>query len=156
MLKPIKIAIGGSIAAIVGYLLFKGTVLKESAENIRVSLFNLPKIHKIDFGGLKIAVDLRIDNPAKASVKIKIPSVRMFYKGNLVASTAINDKTYMIDPVSTGKITGIMIEAGYVSLLTTAPGIITDFTASGSNIINNFGFEVLAEVNGIPIKVQKL
>jgi ABC-type phosphate transport system ATPase subunit len=52
----------------------------------------------------------------------------------LVASTAINDKTYTIEPVSTGKISDIMIETSYLSLLTTAPGIVIDFMAQGANI----------------------
>jgi hypothetical protein len=49
-----------------------------------------------------------------------------------------------------------MIEASYFSLLTTAPGIVTDFMAQGAGIADGFGFEVIAEVNGIPLKVQKL
>jgi hypothetical protein len=47
----------------------------------------------------------------------------------LVASTAINNKTYTIEPVSTGKISDIMIETSYLNLLTTAPDIVTDFMA---------------------------
>jgi hypothetical protein len=156
MKNPVKIALGAGIAAVVGYLLFRGTALKETFENVRVSLLKLPQIHKIDFSGLVISVDLRVDNPAKASVNVKIPSIRLFYKGKLVASTAINDKTFTINPVSTDKITGIKIEANYFNLIQSAPTIISDFTKPGSNIVNNFGFEVLAEVNGIPLKVQKL
>jgi hypothetical protein len=121
-----------------------------------VSLNSLPKIHKIDMSGLKISVDLKVDNPAKGRVNVKLPSVRLFYKGKMVASTAVNNTTYTIDPVSTGRISGIMIEASYFSLLTTAPTIVTDFLAQGTGIAAGFGFEVIAEVNGIPLKVQKL
>jgi hypothetical protein len=153
--KPLIIGIS-AFAAALGYFLFKGTSLKETGDNIRVSLASLPKIHKIDLTGLKISVDLKVDNPAKQRVTVKLPSVRLFYRGKLVASTAVNNTAYTIEPVSTGKITGIMIEASYLSLLTTAPGIVTDFMAQGANITNNIGFEVIAEVNGLPIKVQKL
>ena len=155
MNRPLIIGIG-AFAAALGYFLFKGTSLKETGDNIRVSLASLPKIHKIDLTGLKISVDLKVDNPAKQRVTVKLPSVRLFYRGKLVASTAVNNTAYTIEPVSTGKITGIMIEASYLSLLTTAPGIVTDFMAQGANITNNIGFEVIAEVNGLPIKVQKL
>ena len=155
MNKPFIIGIS-AFAAALGYFLFKGTSLKETGDNIRVSLASLPKIHKIDLTGLKISVDLKVDNPAKQRVTVKLPSVRLFYRGKLVASTAVNNTAYTIEPVSTGKITGIMIEASYLSLLTTAPGIVTDFMAQGANITNNIGFEVIAEVNGLPIKVQKL
>jgi len=48
-----------------------------------------------------------VDNPGKERITIKIPSVRLSYRGSLVASTAVNDKTYTIEPTSTGKISGI-------------------------------------------------
>jgi hypothetical protein len=150
------VIIGIGVAAVAaGYFLFKGTSLKETADNIHVSLNSLPKIHKIDMSGLKISVDLKVDNPAKGRVNVKLPSLRLFYKGKMVASTAVNNTTYTIDPVSTGKISGIMIEASYLSLLTTAPTIVTDFMSQGTGVANSFGFEVIAEVNGIPLKVQK-
>ena len=49
-----------------------------------------------------------------------------------------------------------MIEASYLSLFTNAPSIISDFAAQGANITDNLGFEAIAEINGLPIKVQKL
>jgi len=157
MNKPHIIGIGiAAVAAAAGFLFFKGTNLKETADNIRVSLASLPKIHKIDLSGLKVSVDLKVDNPGKERITIKIPSVRLSYRGSLVASTAVNDKTYTIEPTTTGKISGIMIEASYFSLLTTAPSIVTDFMAQGANITNNLGFDAIAEVNGLPIKIQKL
>ena len=152
-----KLIIGiGAAATAIGYFLFKGKSLSEVADNIHVSLNSLPKIHKIDLTGLKISVDLRVDNPAKQRVTVKLPSIRLFYRGKMVASTAISDKTYPIEPVSSGKISGIMIEASYLSLLTTAPGIVTDYMAQGMSITDYIGFDVIAEVNGIPLKVQKL
>ena len=152
--RPILLGIG--IAAVAGYGIYKGFSLSETAGNISVSLASMPKIHKIDLSGLKVSVDLRVDNPGKERITIKIPSVRLSYRGSLVASTAVNNKTYTIEPTSTGKISDIMIEASYFSLLTTAPSIVSDFMAQGSNIIDNLGFDAIAEVNGLPIKIQKL
>jgi len=157
MKKPNIIGIGiAAVAAAAGFFLYKGRSFKETADNIRVSLASLPKIHKIDLTGLKVSVDLRVDNPAKERITIKIPSVRLSYRGSLVASTAVNDKTYTIEPTSTGKISDIAIEASYLNLLTTAPGIVTDFMQQGTNITNNLGFDAIIEVNGLPIKIQKL
>jgi len=62
MKKPHIIGLAISAAAAAGFLLFKGTNLKETADNIRVSLASLPKIHKIDLTGLKVSVDLRVDS----------------------------------------------------------------------------------------------
>jgi len=144
-------------ASILGYFLFKGTTLKESAENIRVSLLNVPKVHKIDLSGLKISLDLRVDNPAQGLIRLKIPTIEATYKGKLVASTPVNNTIYTIDPVSSGKITGFMIEANYISLIMAAPTIISDITVKGAaGILDNFGFKALAEVNGIPLKIEKL
>ena len=130
--------------------------MSETAENIRVSLASMPKIHKIDFTGLKVSVDLRVDNPGKERITVKIPSALLSYRGKLVASTAISNKLYTIEPTTTGKISGIMIEASYLSLLTNAPSIISNFATQGANITDNLGFEAIAEINGLPIKVQKL
>jgi len=158
MFTTVQIGIGIAAVATVaaGFFLTKGKSLMETADNIRVSLSGLPKIHKIDLSGIKVSIDLRVDNPAKGRVSVKLPSIRLNYKGKLVASTSINDRTYVVEPVSSGKISGIMIEAGFFGLLTTAPTIVNDFRAQGANITNNMGFEVIAEVNGIPLKVQKL
>ena len=73
-----------------------------------------------------------------------------------IASTQINNRTYVIDPVATGKISGIRIEASYLDLFKVAPTIVADFALQGSKIIDALGFDVIAEVNGIPLKVQKL
>ena len=99
---------------------------------------------------------MKVDNPAQQRVMLKLPSICLFYKGKLVASTVINDKVYTIDTVSTGKISGIMIEASYLNLLTTAPTMVTDFLAQRASITDNLSFDVIAEVNVIPLKVQKL
>jgi hypothetical protein len=145
-----KIILAGlGVAAIAGFGIFKGLALSETASNIRVSLASLPKIHKIDLTGLKVSVDLRVDNPSKERITVKIPSVRLSYRGKLIASTVINGKTHIIEPVSTGKIQGIIIEAGYLNIIGT--GILTD-----NNIKNNIGFEAMIEINGLPIKIQKL
>ena len=111
MVRKPYIFLGLGVAVAVGFGLYKGLSLKETADNIQVGLLSLPKIHKVDLTGLKISVDLKVDNPAKERVTVKIPSVRLYYKGKMLASTAISDKLYTIDPVSTGKISGIMIEA---------------------------------------------
>jgi len=164
--KKVKIGIGIAAGTVAGFLLYKsvGGALKlaETADNVKVSLLNLPKIHKIDLSGLKIAVDLKVDNPAKGSLTLKIPSIRAYYtpfnstNRSLIASTAVSNKSYTVNPVSSGKISGIMIEATYIDLLKTAPTIVGDFLAQGTKIIDRIGFDVIAEVNGIPLKVQKL
>ena len=77
--KPLIIGLSVCAAAAAGFFLFKGTSLKETADNIRVSLASLPKIHKIDLTGLKISVDLRVDNPAKQRVTVKLPSLRLYH-----------------------------------------------------------------------------
>jgi len=164
MNKGVKIGLGVAAVSAVGLLLFrvmpKTVQLVETVENVNVSLLNLPKIHKVDMSGIKIAVDLKVDNPAHGRLNLKIPQIKAYYNTGtsrvLVASTAVNNKTYVIEPVSSGKITGTMIEASFLSLLTSAPAIVNDMIAQGANIIHKLGFDVFAEVNGIPLKVQKL
>ena len=61
----VKIGIGIAAAATMGALLFRGiktvTTLKETAENVRISLLGLPKIHKVELATTKIKIDLRVD-----------------------------------------------------------------------------------------------
>ncbi len=151
--KPIIIGLG---VAVVSYGVYRGVLLKETAENVRVSLLQLPKIHKIDGTGLKVSLDMRLDNPVKSKVKIKIPSIKAYYNGKLLASTAINDKVYTIEPVSSGKITGTMIEATHLSLITTLPSIIMDFISQGNSLASRFGFDVSLEVDGVALKIQRI
>jgi hypothetical protein len=142
--------------AAVGFLLFKGLKsgmkLMEAADNFRISLASLPKIHRIDLSGIKISADLKVDNPTKQALSIKIPSVALSYKGKAIANTAVNSKTYTIAPESSGKITDIMVECGLLNIISlVGSGIISDPQLSA-----NIGFEALVEVNGIPIKVSKV
>jgi hypothetical protein len=82
-----KILLAG-IAAVAGFGIYRGFSLSETAGNIRMSLASLPKIHKIALTGLKVSVDLRVDNPSKERITVRIPSVRLSYKGKLIAYTA--------------------------------------------------------------------
>ncbi len=137
-----------------GFGIYKALSLKETFENTSVTLASIPKIHRVDFSGIKVSIDLKVDNPAKERIKLKLPSVKLYYKSKLIASTEISNTTYTIEPTSSGKITGIIIEAGTINLV--GSSIVTDFLQSGTNITQNFGFEVMLEANGIPLKIKKL
>jgi len=152
----VKIGIGIAAAATAGFLLFKGTTLMETAGNINVELLGMPKIEKINWSGMRISIDLRVDNPAQGRVNLKLPSIRAYYSRKLIASTQISNRVHVIEPVSSGKISDIKIEASYMNMILAAPSIITDYQEDPAKILNNFGFDVIAEVNGIPLKVQKL
>jgi hypothetical protein len=154
-----KIGIGAGVAAVAGFLFYKGKSLIETADNINVELLGVPKIHSISLTQLVINVDLKVDNPAKQQVRVKLPSIRVYYRGSMIASTPVSDKEYTVNPVSSGKISGIKISVSLLSLLTSS--IVSDVAAAisskdTSKIIANLGFDVMAEVNGIPLKVQKL
>ena len=138
--------------AIASYVIYRGIAYKETAENIRVKLAGT-KIHKINFKNLVLSIDLKVDNPSKEQINIKIPSIRLFYKNQLVANTQISDKVHVIEPVSTGKISSIKIETSTVNLI--SHPIVTDFL-SGKDVTKNLGFEIMIEANGIPLKIQKI
>ena len=155
----VKIGIGVAAVAAVGFLLFRGVktvaTLKETAENIHVSLLGAPKIHKLDWSNLTINVDLKVDNPAKGRVNLKLPSVRMLYDNKQIASTKISDKTHVIEPVSTGKISGIKIDVSLLSLLLSAPAIVNDIrNSTAEKVLAKIGIDIIAEANGIPVSVK--
>ena len=110
-----------------------------------------------------INIDLRIDNPAKQQIRVKIPSIRVYYSGTKIADTKINANEYVVQPMSSGTISGIKLNVSLTSLglalITTS--LLTDVknclqSKDMSALVNNLGFDVLAEVNGLPIKAQKL
>ena len=155
----VKIGIGVVTAAAFGFFLFRGiktaTTLKETAENVNISLLGVPKVHKLDWSNLTINVDLKVDNPAKGRVNIKLPSIRMYYSGKQIASTKISDKTHVIEPVSSGKISGIKIEVPLLTLILTAPTLVSDIrNSTAENIIAKIGADIIAEANGIPVRVK--
>ena len=157
--KKVKIGISIAAAATVGFLLFKSvktvTTLKETADNVHVSLLGVPKIHKLDWSNLTVNVDLRVDNPAKGRVNIKLPSIRMYYGGKQIAFTRINNKTHVIEPVSSGKIPGIKIEVPLLTLLLTSPTIVNDIRNSTTEkILTKIGIDLIAEANNIPVRVK--
>ena len=139
--------------AIASFVIYRGIAYKETAENIRVKLAGIPKIHKIDFKNLVLSIDLKVDNPSKEQIKIKIPSIRLFYNNQLVANTQISDKIHTIEPVTTGKISGIKVETSTVNLI--SHPIVTDFL-TGKDVTKKLGFEIMIEANGIPLKIQKV
>jgi hypothetical protein len=139
----------------------------EVADNIDIGLLNMPKIHSVSLSGMVINVDLKVDNPAKQQINLKIPSLRVYFKGTKIASTGISDKTYTINPVSSGKISGIKITLPFTSLVSVLPGIVTEVVKRISNltdaaayltstVMSGIGYDILVEANGIPLKVQKL
>jgi hypothetical protein len=129
--------------------------LKEAADEFRVSLASLPKVHTVNISGVTISADLKIDNPTPTQLKIKIPSVVASYKGKTIATTVPSDQEFTIGPNSVGRITGIKVQAGLLNLMSLfGSGIMSDFVAGKA--MQNLGFEVTASVNGIPIKVTKV
>jgi LEA14-like dessication related protein len=140
---------GASILAL--FFLKGGLKLMEAAENFRVSIAGV-KIHKLDLSGIKVAADLKIDNPSKQVLTVKIPSVTISYKGKTIATTSINNKTYTIPAESSSKITDVYVEASYLNLI----GLVGSGIISDPAIMDNIGFEAMVEVNGVPIKVSKI
>ena len=178
--KSVKIGIGVAAAAAIGFLIFKGAKtalsLKETAENIQVSLLGLPKIHKVELATTKIKIDLRVDNPVDQLVKLKIPSIRLYYKGKLLVTAPVNNTVYEIKPMATGQITNLpLFEVSNITLLGSAANILTTaitafssgaglvnnatamankIMAQSSQIINDLGFDIIAEANGMRVRVK--
>ena len=159
MNNRLKIGLGVFAAAVAGFFIFRavrGTAtLVETASNANVMVHGTPRIHKLDWSNLTVNVDLRVDNPAKGRVSVKLPSIRMFYGGNQVASTKISDKTHYIEPVSTGYIKDIRIDVPLLTLILTAPTIVNDIRSSSTaNVLSKIGIDMIAEANGIPVRIK--
>jgi hypothetical protein len=102
--------VGGAV--VVGVKLFQAQRL--SAKSV-VRTLN-PRIHKADLQGLALRMEIVVDNPTNASLRVSKPVVTLMTGGRFVASSPPSNQTYEIRPLASTQMDTIEIVIPWMAL----------------------------------------
>jgi hypothetical protein len=86
-------------------------------------------IHKLDWNGLTIRVDVLLKNPTRASFKIKFPYIRVETKNTMLGSSQVINKDIKIPPYGEAYIKDIMIVIPVLSFFSVIYDLIKELKA---------------------------
>jgi hypothetical protein len=77
-------------------------------------------LHKINFAGVTIKMDVRLKNPDSASFNIKYPFIKLIHEGITLGSSQAIDKDIKLPAYGEAVINGIMIQIPLLNIVSTA------------------------------------
>jgi len=106
--------------------LIGGTVylLRLNKMNAELETVPMVKIHKLDFSGLTLRVDVQLKNPTRTAFKIKFPFIKLVYKGTTVGSSQVLDKDIQIPAFGEAIIDKMMIKVPLMNIFSISGGLI--------------------------------
>lgn len=115
-----------TVGTIIGGGLIGGTVYLLRLNKMSVELESVPmvKIHKLDFSGLTLRVDVQLKNPTRTPFKIKFPFIKLVYKGTTVGSSQVVDKDIQIPAFGEAIIDKMMIKVPLMNIFSLSGGLI--------------------------------
>lgn len=114
----IAVAAGTGLYALWNY--FSGLKRTDAELETVVSM----KVHKLDFKGLVVRVDVTLKNPAEGSFKVKYPFVKLLYKGVVVGTSTVVDRDIPLEKYSEAVADKIMIAIPIRSIFSASAGMI--------------------------------
>lgn len=82
------------------------------------------KIHKLDWSGLTVRVDVQMKNPTNTKLKIKFPFVKLLYKEVTIGSSNPQNRDIEIPPFGEAVAEKIMIEIPLRSIFSASAGMV--------------------------------
>ena len=115
-----------TVGTIIGGGLIGGTIYMLRLAKMSVELESVPmvKIHKLDFSGLTLRVDVQLKNPTRTPFKIKFPFIKLVYKGTTVGSSQVVDKDIQIPAFGEAIIDKMMIKVPLMNIFSFSGGLI--------------------------------
>ena len=115
-----------TVGTILGGGLIGGTIYLLRLNKMSVELESVPmvKIHKLDFSGLTLRVDVQLKNPTRTPFKIKFPFIKLVYKGTTVGSSQVVDKDIQIPAFGEAVIDKMMIKVPLMNIFSLSGGLI--------------------------------
>ncbi len=115
-----------TVGTIIGGGLIGGTVylLRLNKMNAELETVPMVKIHKLDFSGLTLRVDVQLKNPTRTAFKIKFPFIKLVYKGTTVGSSQVLDKDIQIPAFGEAIIDKMMIKVPLMNIFSISGGLI--------------------------------
>ena len=115
-----------TVGTVVGGALLGGTiyVLRLNKMNAELETIPMVKIHKLDFTGLTLRVDVQLKNPTRTPFKIKFPFIKLVYKGATVGSSQVVDKDIQIPAFGEVVINQMMVKIPLMNIFSLSGGLI--------------------------------
>jgi hypothetical protein len=115
-----------TVGTIIGGGLIGGTIylLRLNKMNAELETVPMVKIHKLDFSGLTLRVDVQLKNPTRTPFKIKFPFIKLVYKGTTVGSSQVLDKDIQIPAFGEAIIDKMMIKVPLMNIFSLSGGLI--------------------------------
>lgn len=115
-----------TVGTVVGGALIGGTiyVLRLNKMNAELETIPMVKIHKLDFSGLTLRVDVQLKNPTRTAFKIKFPFIKLIYKGTSVGSSQVVDKDIQIPAFGEVIIDKMMVKIPLMNIFSLSGGLI--------------------------------
>ncbi|MBL7910073.1 MAG: hypothetical protein JNJ41_03315 [Bacteroidia bacterium] len=115
-----------TVGTIIGGGIIGGTVylLRLNKMNAELETVPMVKVHKLDFSGLTLRVDVQLKNPTRTPFKIKFPFIKLVYKGTTVGSSQVLDKDIQIPAFGEAIINKMMIKVPLMNIFSLSGGLI--------------------------------
>jgi len=123
MIGLLAILVGAGVAA--NYLIPRGRkLIKLNEAGKKLEVVNSLMLHKIDFKGITIRVDVNLKNPSEEPVTIKFPFVKLQYKGATIGTSQVVDRSIPIPKWGEAVAEGIMIKIPYKGVFSLGGGLV--------------------------------
>jgi hypothetical protein len=115
-----------TVGTVIGGALIGGTmyVLRLNKMNAELETIPMVKIHKLDFSGLTLRVDVQLKNPTRTPFKIKFPFIKLVYKGTTVGSSQVVDKDIQIPAFGEAIVEKMMVKVPLMNIFSLSGGLI--------------------------------
>lgn len=114
--NKLLVGLGLGVSAVAGYTYYK----RLSLTSAHLEVIPSAMIHKINFTGLYVKMDVRLKNPDGGSFKIKYPFIKLIHEGTTLGSSQAVDKDITLPAYGEAVINGIMIQIPILSILSSA------------------------------------
>jgi hypothetical protein len=128
--KKIGLIGGGGAAGLAGlFYLLRGVFNKayslDELKKLSDRLETNPsaKIHKLDFTGLTIRIDVKLKNPTNNGFKMKYPFIQVAYNGKSIGSSQVSGEVLSIPPNGEYQIKAILLNFPLIGMLSLVSGL---------------------------------
>lgn len=98
--------------------------MKNVSDMVTVRLLK-PRVHKIDLSGLVLYTEVAINNPTRDTVRITKPVVTLTSKGQLLAQSRSENRSYLIEPLALTQIDTIQVLLPWTVVATLVGGMVS-------------------------------
>ncbi len=109
---------------IIGGVIFIPKLITLSNASPELDVIPTAKIHKLDFTGVTIRIDVQLKNPTAASFKMKYPYVRLSYKGTTIGTSQSVNKEIEMPGFGEANINQIMMNVPLLSVFSMAGALL--------------------------------